>query len=63
MLYWVRNLCLQNKQACTSTIIRIKDVDNSDNVSVLCRDENENIIDDEAYKADNVNIDIIRKFN
>ena len=58
-----KELMPSKKQACTSTIIRIKDVDNSDNVSVLCRDENENIIDDEAYKADNVNIDIIRKFN
>ena len=58
-----KELMPSKKQACTSTIIRIKDVDNSDNVSVLCRDENENIIDDEAYKADNADIDIIRKFN
>lgn len=58
-----KELMPSKKQACTSTIIRIKDVDNSDNISILCRDENENIIDDELYRADNADIDIIRKFN
>ena len=58
-----KELMPSKKQACTAKIIRIKDVDNTDNVKVSCRDENENIIDGEEYRSDNADIDIIRKFN
>ena len=55
-----RELMPSKNEACTATIVRIKDVDGMKNVSALCLDENEKIIID---KVSNVTVEDMREFN
>ncbi|MEI0550937.1 dynamin family protein [Brachyspira intermedia] len=55
-----RELMPSKNQACTATIARIKDVDNMEGTSVICRDADENIVIDEVS---NVTVENIKEFN
>ena len=55
-----RELMPSKNEACTATIVRIKDVDGMKNVSALCLDENEKVIIDEVS---NVTVENMREFN